>query len=76
MFSNPKRLEVRATYPRSGGTVGLDNFKLLARGDLPIPIVLPSISSFSAGMDGWARNYPADEKIDAATTGDKDSQLI
>ena len=27
-------------------------------------------------MDGWARNYPADEKIDAATTGDKDSQLI
>ena len=76
VFSNPKRLEVRATYPRSGGTVGLDNFKLLARGDLPIPMVLPSISSFSAGMDGWARNYPADEKIDAATVGDKDSQLI
>ena len=76
VFSSPKRLEVRATYHSSGGTVGLDNFKLLARGDLPVPIVLPSISSFSAGMDGWARNYPADEKIDAATVGDKESQLI
>ena len=76
VFSNPKRLEVRATYHAAGGTVGLDNFRLLARGDLPVPIVLPAISSFSAGMDGWARNYPADEKIDTATTGDKDSQLI
>ena len=76
VFSNPKRLEVRATYHSSGGTVGLDNFKLLARGDLPVPIVLPAISSFSAGVDGWARNYPADEKIDAATVGDNDSQLI
>ena len=76
VFSDPKRLEVRATYHSAGGTVGLDNFKLLARGDLPVPIVLSAISSFSAGMDGWGRNYPADEKIDTATTGDKASQLI
>ena len=76
VLSNPKRLEVRATYHGAGGTVGLDNFELLARGDLPVPIVLPAINSFSAGMDGWMRNYPADAKIEASTTGDEDSQLI
>ena len=76
VFSNPKRLEVRATFHGAGGTAGLDNFKLLARGDLPVPIVLPAISSFSAGMDGWSRNYPSDAKIETSTTGDKDSQLI
>ncbi len=76
VFSNPKRLEIRASYtPGAGNRTSLDNVKILVRGDFALP-VLPAITSFSAGMDSWSRNYPASERIDLGTEGDKNAQLI
>ena len=75
VFSNPKRLEIRATYNTLGNQAALDNVRLFARGDIAIP-VLPAITSFSAGTDGWSRNYPASEQIELGTEGDKNAQLI
>ena len=75
VFSNPKRLEIRASHNSLGNQALLDNVRLFARGDFATP-VLPAITSFSAGMDGWSRNYPASEQIKLGTMGDKNTQLI
>ena len=75
VFSNPKRLEIRASYTGLGNQTALDNVRLFARGDIATP-VLSSITSFSAGLDGWTRNYPASEQTELGTEGDKTAQLI
>ena len=75
VFSNPKRLEIRASYTGLGNQTALDNVRLFVRGDFATP-VLSAITSFSAGMDGWTRNYPASEQIELGTEGDKNAQLI
>ena len=75
VFSNPKRLEIRASYNALGNRTSLDNVRLFVRGDIATP-VLPAITSFSAGIDGWSRNYPASEQIALGTEGDKNAQLI
>ena len=75
VFSNPKRLEIRASHNSLGNQALLDNVRLFVRGDFATP-VLPAITSFSAGMDGWSRNYPASEQIGLGTEGDKNAQLI
>ena len=75
VFSNPKRLEIRASYNGLGNRTSLDNVRLFVRGDFATP-VLPAITSFSAGIDGWSRNYPASEQIALGTEGDKNAQLI
>ena len=75
VFSNPKRLEIRASYNALGNQTALDNVRLFVRGDFATA-VLPAITSFSAGIDGWSRNYPGSEQIDLGTEGDKNAQLI
>ena len=75
-FSSPQRLEVRATFTNGTGMVGLDNFRLLARADVPALPVLPTVSGFAGGQDGWRRNYPEDLRLATATTGDAKSLLL
>ncbi len=76
VFANPQKIEVRANYTFGVATVGLDNFRLLARADVPALPVLPLVSGFAGGMDGWRRNYPADDRLPAATTGDASSLFV
>ena len=76
VFSAPKRIEVRALFVIGIGTAGLDNFRILARGGTPPIPVLPTVTSFSAGPDGWGRNYPAPFTIPLASTGDEDTDLV
>ncbi len=73
---NPKRLEIRGAYPITGGSTGLDNVRLLARGEAPAREVRPTVSSFSAGFDRWARNSAAAETVAGSSTGDADSRLL
>ena len=76
VFSAPARIEVRALFVVQLGIVGLDNFRILARGGAPPIAVLPTVTSFSGGPDGWGRNYPGSETITLATEGDEDSDLV
>ena len=74
-MTSPKRLEIRAAYPVRGGAVGLDNVRLLARGEAPARPVKPTISSFSAGFDRWTRNSAAASTLSGANVGDFDARL-
>ena len=76
VFSDVQRVEVTATYNARGGSSGLDNFRLMIRGFDPPRTVLPTVTSFSAGRDGWSRNYPASDVIPESTVGDAGSRLI
>ncbi|MBI1357933.1 MAG: hypothetical protein GC160_26645 [Acidobacteria bacterium] len=75
-MANPKRIEVRGSYTFGPGTNGLDNFRILVRGEAPPQPVLPTISTFSGGFDRWLRNYPQDEELEGATLGDRDSMFL
>ena len=74
-MSNPLRLEIRGAYPVTGGSVGLDNVRLLARGQAPARPVQPTVSSFSAGYDRWERNTAPRSTLPGAAVGDSDSVL-
>ena len=76
VLSDVQRVEVLATYNSTGGSSGLDNFRLMVRGFDPPRTVLPTITAFSAGPDSWSRNYPASDVIPASTVGDAGSRLI
>ena len=76
VFSAPSRIEVLARYVVQQGTTGLDNFRLLARGGAPPIAVLPTVTSFSGGADGWGRNFPAADTFPEGTEGDEDSDLV
>jgi uncharacterized protein (TIGR03437 family) len=76
VFSDVQRVEVSATYNSTGGSTGLDNFRLMVRGFDPPRTVLPTITAFSAGPDSWSRNYPASDVIPESTVGDAGSRLI
>ena len=76
VFSNPKRIAVRANYVVLPGTTGLDNFKIRARGGGDAIPVLPTVTSFSAGLDGWRRNCPAPGFFPFASEGDKKSAIL
>ena len=76
VFSDVQRVEVSATYNTTGGQTGLDNFRLMVRGFDPPRTVLPTVTAFSAGSDGWSRNYPASDVIPESTVGDAGSRLI
>lgn len=76
VFSNPKRIAVRANYVIFPGTTGLDNFQIRARGGGDAIPVLPTVTSFSAGLDGWGRNYPAPGFFPFASEGDRKSAIL
>ncbi len=76
VFSAPARIEVRALFVVQQGRVGLDNFRILARGGAPPIAVLPTVTSFSGGADGWGRNFPAADTFPEGTEGDEDSDLV
>ena len=76
VFSAPKRIEVRANFVITQGIVGLDNFRLLARGGAPPIAVLPTVTSFSGGADGWGNNYPITDTFPAVTEGNEDTDLV
>ncbi len=76
VFSEVARIEVRATYALGGGSVGLDNFRLLGRGTAPVRPVLPTLTSFSGGLDRWTSNNRPVQGIAGATTGDSNSTLF
>ena len=76
VLSDVQRVEVLATDNSTGGSSGLDNFRLMVRGFDPPRTVLPTITAFSAGPDSWSRNYPASDVIPASTVGDAGSRLI
>ena len=76
VLSDVQRVEVLATYNSTGGSSGLDNFRLMVRGFDPPRTVLPTITAFSAGPDSWSRNYPGSDVIPASTVGDAGSRLI
>ncbi len=69
----PKRIEIRGSYTFGPGANGLDNVRILARGEAPARPVLPTVSSFNGGYDRWYRNYPANEDFPDASVGDRDS---
>lgn len=69
----PKRIEIRGSYTFGPGANGLDNVRILARGEAPAQPVLPTISTFNGGYDRWSRNYPENEDLPGATVGDRDS---
>ena len=76
VFSNPKRIEVRANYVVLAGTTGLDNFQVRARSGAPPISVLPTVMGFAAGLDGWGRNYPKIGVHDFASEGNKNSAIL
>jgi uncharacterized protein (TIGR03437 family) len=76
VFSQVKRIEVRANYTDSSGTTGLDNFRIVGRGTPPAKPVLPFITSFSAGIDRWTRNAADPDLLPGSSTGDADSVLV
>ena len=76
VFSDPKRIAVRANYVVFPGTTGLDNFQIRARGGGDAIPVLPTVTSFSAGLDGWRRNYPAPGFFPFASEGDEKSAIL
>ncbi len=76
VFSNPQSIRVRANFTHGVSTIGLDNFRLRARAEVPALPVLPALSGFSGGMDGWRRNYPADARLATATTGDRNTFIV
>lgn len=76
VWAHVERIEIRASYTNPGGTSGIDNIRLRARGEGPGLPVLPAVFSFSGGLDGWTRNFPADEKLPAATAGDAATLLV
>lgn len=76
VFSDPKRIEVRAKYVVFSGTTGLDNFQIRARGGAPAISVLPTIMGFAGGLDGWRRNYPKIGVFDLASEGNDDSAIL
>lgn len=76
VWAQVERIEIRVSYTNPGGTAGIDNIRLRARGEAPGLPVLPAVLSFSAGLDGWNRNFPADEKVPDATTGDGLTLLV
>ena len=76
VFSQVKRVEVRANYTDSSGTTALDNFRIIARGTPPAKPVLPFITSFSAGIDRWTRNAADPDLLPGASSGDADSVLV
>ena len=75
-FSNPRRIEIRASYVTGSGIAGIDNVRLVERGDTPAKPVLPTISGFSAGFDDWGRNDRRDRKLASAPVGASDSRLL
>ena len=75
-MSAPKRIEIRGNYTLGSGTNGLDNVRILVRGEAPAQPVLPTVSSFSSGFDRWSRNYPKSERFPEAPLGDRDSQFL
>jgi uncharacterized protein (TIGR03437 family) len=76
VFSQVKRIEVRANYTDSSGTTGLDNFRIVTRGIPPAKPVLPFITSFSAGIDRWTRNQENPDALPGSSSGDADSILV
>jgi len=76
VFGDPQRIEVRGHFITLGNTVGLDNFRLVSRDLVPPRPVLPTVTSFSGGIDGWRRNYPGEEDLAGATTGNRRSALV
>ncbi len=76
VLSDVQRVEILATYNVTGGSAGLDNFRLMVRGFDPPRTVLPTVTAFSAGVDSWSRNYPASDVIPASAVGDAGSRLI
>lgn len=74
-MENPLRLEIRGAYPVNGGSVGLDNVRLRARGQAPPRPVQPTVSSFSGGFDRWSRNTANRSTTPGAAVGDDDSVL-
>ena len=76
VFSDVQRVEVSATYTSTGGSAGLDNFRLMIRGFDPPRTVIPTVTAFSGGSDSWSRNYPASDVIPESTVGDAGSRLI
>lgn len=75
-MSAPKRIEIRGSYTFGPGANGLDNVRILARGEAPAQPVLPTVSTFNGGYDRWIRNYPATEDFPGATVGDRDSMFL
>ncbi|MDA1314662.1 MAG: hypothetical protein O2968_15085 [Acidobacteria bacterium] len=76
VFSDPKRIEVRANYVVFSGTTGLDNFQVRARGGAPPISVLPTVMGFAAGLDGWGRNYPKIGVHEFASEGNQNSAIL
>ncbi len=75
-FTNPRRVEIRASYVVGSGTVGIDNVRVMERGDTPARPVLPAISGFSGGFDDWSRNDRPDGDLAGAPVGASDSRLL
>jgi uncharacterized protein (TIGR03437 family) len=71
-LANVQRLELITDLGSISTTMGIDNVALRSRGEGPPPAVLAGNTSFSAGPDGWTRNYPA-SALAGATTGNADS---
>ena len=76
VFSDPKRIAVRGNYVVFPGVTGLDNFQIRARGGGDAIPVLPTLTSFSAGLDGWRRNYPTPGFFNFASEGNEDSAIL
>ena len=76
VFSSPTRIEVRANYVVATGSTGLDNFRILSRGGAPPIKVLPLITSFAGGTDGWTGNDSIPGNNPLTSKGDEDSQFV
>lgn len=72
VLANVQRVEVITDLVFTAEAEALDNFALVAEGDGPPLVVLAGNTSFSAGPDGWSRNYALGEPA-GATSGDRDS---
>jgi len=72
VLANVQRVEVITDLVVMAEAEALDNFALVAEGDGPPLVVLAGNTSFSAGPDGWSRNFALAE-LAGATAGDSDS---
>jgi uncharacterized protein (TIGR03437 family) len=72
VLANVQRVEVLTDLVVTAEAEALDNFALVAEGDGPPLVVLAGNTGFSAGPDGWSRNFGVAE-LAGATTGDRDS---
>ncbi len=60
------RFEIRAAFGAGPGETTIDNVELL--GDVPIPVV-PVMSDFENGTDGWKHNFPGSPLLIPRTPG-------